>query len=349
MDELPRWAKRKPDARGLLIPTALRATLAKALGPFERELGIKSRVPLYATRSPAGWGLTRQLAVGDDDGRDVAKSIDILAKHELPLTALNLWYPPPSSDAMGTASGAARLLKVALAASAVDRLHRLHVLLHQVRIDAKIANVLATAIGRMPRLEGLDLRAAGGTAIGKIVAATGTLRSLALVQVGANGAAVRSLARAKSLASLERLELSDQFDDAALAALLAAPFAPGLRSLKLASGKRSELPGIDALAGVVELTVHKVGAKGMTALANASFVPNLRELHITGATITNAIGTSLAKRGLLALEVLHVKYSEATATALEPIVRAAPKLRLIEVPAALSVPRSWVKRGREIL
>ena len=87
----------------------------------------------------------------------------------------------------------------------------------------------------------------------------------------------------------------------------------------------------------------------MSAIAKASFVPTLRELHLNRATITDAIGKQLAAHGLPALEVLHVKYAEASVNALDPIVRAAPKLRLVEVPGAVRIPKHWVKRGRQIL
>lgn len=346
--ELPRWSKRKPVARGLLVPNALRATIAKSLGTLEHEVRIKSSAPLYATYSSAGWGIGRQFAVGDAQGSNVAKAIEVLAKHDLPLTLVSLWYPPPPSDA-GTATGAARMLKAALAAKAVASLRCFKLLLHRVKIDTAVARVLADAIERMTVLDELELRASGGTGITRIVGAARSLRSLGLFSVGANSSALRSIARSKNLASLEILALGDKFDDTAVEALLAAAFAPRLRSLHIVSDTPTTLPAIAELRALVDLRVGSVVAQGMTALASAPFVPNLRSLHIGRSTITKAMGKQIAARGLPTLEVLHVSQTDATLEALDPIVRAAPKLRLIEVPRALRVPSHWVKRGREIL
>jgi hypothetical protein len=329
----------------------VRTKLAKALGPLDRKFSLTWKSGMFATRSGTGaWGLDRQLSVGDGDAPAVVRALQLLAQHELPLVRASLWYQPEGTA--GTAKGAAAVLKALLAAPSAAGLERLAVLLHRVPVDPALTKILVAGVKRATALAELDLRAGGGSNVAPIVAAApSTLRTLALVNVGATGPVVRSLARAKSLANLQHLELNDEFDDAAIAAILAATWAPTLRSLHLAPSPKttSNLRGVTNLAAIEVLHLARVSPAGMTALAAAPGVANLRELRLREAILDDALGAKLASHGLPALEVLHVKYATADASALDPIVRAAPKLRLIEVPAGLKVPKSWTKRGRQIL
>jgi hypothetical protein len=96
-------------------------------------------------------------------------------------------------------------------------------------------------------------RASGGIGIARIVGVARSLHSLGLFSVGANSSALRSIARSKNLASLEILALGDRFDDTAVEALLAAAFAPRLRSLHIVSDTPTTLPGIAEIRALVDL------------------------------------------------------------------------------------------------
>lgn len=49
------------------------------------------------------------------------------------------------------------------------------------------------------------------------------------------------------------------------------------------------------------------------------------------------------------LEVLHLKWATTTVKAVDALVKVAPRLQLLELPAGLKAQKSWVKRGRQIL
>lgn len=335
---LPSWARTKPVDGVLAVPSSLGASLKKALGALARPIVPSTR--FVAVEANGGWGLGRQLQLAPGKGADVAKTLAVLAKHELPMVHLDLQVAP----------GAAAELKAALAGAEVGQLASLTVGLKEA---LACGPELAAAVARMQRLRALHLVAKGGAGAAAVVEAAAALRVLSLVSVGLGGADLKRLARAAALQRLEVLRLLHvQATDAEVGALLAAPWAKSsLTSLALSRAEKlpADYPGLGALEALREVDLGFVSADGLAAMARAPFLPMLVRLQLHGTKVGAPVATRLAARGLPALEVLHLKWAEVDAKAIDALVKAAPRLTLLELPAGVKAQRSWVKKGRQIL
>ncbi len=346
---LPSWATKKPEGGFLPVPGTLKDAITKALGPSDRKYGITHSVRMGAVlMPPATWGLHRMLSVADGAGPEVARVLEVLAQHELPLVAADFWYPSETDDT-GTVEGATALFEAALAPASVTFLRRLTVLLHRVRLEAPLARVLARAVARMSSLEVLGLNATGGAGALSVVEACAPLRSLSLRDLG--GPELAALARLPALEKLEALALNGiDADDAALATLLRAPWAKKLRSLELA--KKLLLPAdyraVAALPELTSLNLRFPDEASVAAIADAAFVPRLTRLELHDCRIDLGNAKRLAAQGLPALERLYVKHAEMSDAALKAIVDAAPSLKELGIPKTTK-PQPWSKRGRTVL
>lgn len=186
-----------------------------------------------------------------------------------------------------------------------------------------------------------------------MVEAARDLRALILVSVGLRGPDLKRLAKAKALTQLESLKLLHvEAGDRELEALLSSPWAKtSLTSLQLSRAEKqpADFPGLAALTALESLDLGFVSAKGLGAIAAAPFVPRLKRLALQGSTVDEAIARKVAAHGLPALEVLHLKWATTTVKAVDAMVKVAPRLQLLELPAGLKAQKSWVKRGRQIL
>jgi hypothetical protein len=346
---LPSWATKKP-ADGLLpVPGKLRDAIAKALGPLDRRYSVTYAARMNAVLAPPStWGLHRMLSVGDGAGPEVARVLEVLAQHDLPLIAADFWYPS-STQSEGTVEAAAAIFEAALRPPSVATLRRLTVLLSRVRLEAPIARALAGAVARMPSLEVLGLNASGGPGALTVVAASPPLRALELNDLGASE--LRSLALLPAVEGLGSLTLRRvDADDAAIAALLEAPWAKRLCSLALS---RMALVGSDyrAVAGLDALTSLSLRFPDdatVAAIANAEFTPRLERLELHDCRIDARLAKRLAARGLPRLERLIVKHAQMSDAALRIVVDAAPRLKELGIPKT-SLPGAWSKRGRTLL
>ncbi len=346
---LPSWATKKPTDGFLPVPDKLKAAIAKALGPLDRRYAITHSVRMGAVLAPPStWGLHRMLSVNDGAGPEVARVIDVLAQHELPLIAADFWYPS-SSQGEGTAEAAAAIFEAALAPSSVSHLRRLTVLLHRVRLEAPVARALAGAVARMTLLEVLGLNASGGAGALTVVAAAPPLHVLELNDLGA--AELRSLAVLPAVERLASLTLRGiDADDAAVATLLDAPWAKRLGSLELARKAlvASDYRAVAGLDALTSLNLRFPDEATVAAIADADFVPQLERLELHDCRIDARIAKRLAARGLPKLQRLFVKRAEMSDAALRYLVDAAPGLKELGIPRT-SLPKTWAKRGRTVL
>ncbi|MBL8921331.1 MAG: hypothetical protein JNJ54_20900 [Myxococcaceae bacterium] len=336
---LPAWAKKPPVDGVLIVPTALAGTLKKALGPLGRLLVPSTR--FVAFESEGVWGLSRQLGLTMDNAKDLRHALEVLASHDLPVLHLDLHVE----------KGAAGALVEVLASPAAARLSALIIGLAE---PFEVAGAVASAVQRTPGLRRLELVArGGGSDVVSVVEAAKDLRLLSLVSVGLRGPDLKRLAKTKALTQLESLKLLHvQASDRELAALFASPWAKtSLRSLQLSRAEKvpSDYPGLGSLTALATLDLGFVSSKGLAAVAGAPFVQRLKRLALHGSTLDEAVARTLAAGGLPALEVLHLKWATTTVKAVDALVKVAPRLQLLELPAGLEAQKSWVKRGRQIL
>lgn len=347
---LPAWlATLRPSATGRIgLPKKIADEVTAELGPLARRFSLPRA--FHGAPDRTRWSL--QMSVAEHEAADAARVLGVLASRAVPVTDLELWSPP--GGVAGTEAGAAAVLSAILGSGPAAAIVKLTLVLTRTPLGTAAIEALASFATSASGLRHLAISSAAGAALTPLFQALPALASLKLHGARMGDAGARALARAPGVATLEHLDLAHhRLGDEGVRALIEAPWTGTVRSLalgwepELSEAAYAGLADIEA-PHLAELSLGNLAQPGARALAAAPFFPRLRALRLRNAGLTDATLARLAAIALPDLEELDVAQNEISAKALDPLVRGAPKLKLLVVPPALKVPATWKKRGRRI-